>query len=165
MASEVFDIDGLVERANAAVRRGRVRIDDQRVAGAIDVRVIRYYQTLGILDRPLRYEGRSAVYGVKHVSQLRAIKVLQQEGLSLQQLQQRLVGCSEDELAGIGEVVKGAPQTAQDAGGVVSEVHRLIGVEVVPGVQLTIDPARWPEAEALAARLAGEVRRVVKEFA
>src|SRR5688500_11111417 len=57
-----------------------------------DARSIRYYTTLGLLDRPAAMEGRTALYDERHVRQLVAIKRLQAEGLSLAEIQQKLRG-------------------------------------------------------------------------
>ena len=42
-----------------------------------DARTIRYYATLGLIDRPEAFRGRTALYGARHLSQLVAIKRLQ----------------------------------------------------------------------------------------
>ncbi len=70
---------------------------DGRVAAAPDARTIRYYTTLGLLDRPKIVE-REARYGKRHVLQLVAIKALQATGLPLAEVQSRLYGCSNPEL-------------------------------------------------------------------
>jgi DNA-binding transcriptional MerR regulator len=51
-----------------------------------DERNIRYYTTLGLLDRPLHMRGRTALYGAKHVAQVIAIKRLQTAGKSLSEI-------------------------------------------------------------------------------
>src|SRR3954468_22885713 len=63
-----------------------------RVRDVPDRRTIRYYTTLGLLDRPAEMRGRTALYGRRHLMQLVAIKRLQARGLSLSEVQQRLVG-------------------------------------------------------------------------
>jgi DNA-binding transcriptional MerR regulator len=65
-----------------------------RVRDVPDRRTIRYYTTLGLLDRPLATpgRGRTAFYGRRHLLQLVAIKRLQAQGLSLSEVQQRLMG-------------------------------------------------------------------------
>jgi hypothetical protein len=63
---------------------------DARVRAAPDERTIRYYTTLGLLDRPLALRGRTALYGPKHVAQLVAVKRLQAEGHSLAAVQRQL---------------------------------------------------------------------------
>jgi DNA-binding transcriptional MerR regulator len=69
-----------------------------RVRGVPDQRTIRYYTTLGLLDRPAEMRGRTALYGPKHLLQLVAIKRLQARGLSLVEIQQQLVGLPERKL-------------------------------------------------------------------
>ena len=63
-----------------------------RVRDVPDRRTIRYYTTLGLIDRPAAMRGRTALYGLRHLLQLAAIKRLQAHGLSLAEVQQRLVG-------------------------------------------------------------------------
>ena len=48
-----------------------------RVREVPDRRTIRYYTTLGLIDRPARMRGRTALYGRRHLLQLVAIKRLQ----------------------------------------------------------------------------------------
>lgn len=71
--------------------------DDGRVCALPDARTIRYYQTLGLLERPA-IVGRQARYGRRHVLQLVAIKILQSSGLPLAAVQERLYGLSDAEL-------------------------------------------------------------------
>ncbi|HWB07972.1 MAG TPA: MerR family transcriptional regulator [Pirellulales bacterium] len=66
-----------------------------RVRDVPDLRTIRYYTTLGLLDRPLDMRGRTAYYGWRHVWQLLAIKRLQLAGVPLVEIQQRLTGAED----------------------------------------------------------------------
>jgi DNA-binding transcriptional MerR regulator len=52
-----------------------------------DERTIRYYGTIGLLDKPIAMRGRTALYGRKHVAQIIAIKRLQADGRSLAEIQ------------------------------------------------------------------------------
>jgi DNA-binding transcriptional MerR regulator len=52
-----------------------------------DDRTVRYYATIGLLDRPAAMRGRTALYGQKHVAQVVAIKRLQALGRSLSEIQ------------------------------------------------------------------------------
>ncbi len=70
-----------------------------RVRSLPDLRSIRYYTTLGLLDPPAEMRGRRAFYGRRHLVQLAAIKRLQSRGLSLAQVQQALAGISDGALA------------------------------------------------------------------
>lgn len=97
-----WTLDGLV----AEVERLLARLDldasalDGRVNAAPDVRTVRYYTSLGLLDRP-RIEGREGRYGRRHLLQLTAIKVLQAGGLSLGDVQERLYARSDRELTAL----------------------------------------------------------------
>lgn len=51
-----------------------------RIRAIPDVRTLRYYTTLGLLDRPAAMRGRTALYQRRHVLQLVAIKRLQAKG-------------------------------------------------------------------------------------
>jgi len=70
---------------------------DGRVTAAPDARMVRYYGTLGLVDRP-RIVEREARYGRRHLLQLVAVKALQARGLPLADVQARLYGCSNSEL-------------------------------------------------------------------
>lgn len=73
---------------------------DNRVSAAPDMRTIRYYTSLGLLDRPA-IEGRVAKYNRKHLLQLLAVKTLQGVSLPLAEIQEQLYGLSEAELEAV----------------------------------------------------------------
>ncbi len=73
---------------------------DNRISAAPDMRTIRYYSTLGLLDRPLM-QGRLAKYGRRHVLQLLAVKILQAASLPLAEIQEQLYGLSDSELEAV----------------------------------------------------------------
>jgi len=58
-----------------------------QVRAVPDERTIRYYGTIGLLDRPLAMRGRTALYGARHLAQVVAIKRLQTTGRSLAEIQ------------------------------------------------------------------------------
>jgi DNA-binding transcriptional MerR regulator len=70
---------------------------NDRIRDVPDRRTIRYYTTLGLLDRA-QMRGRTALYGRRHLLQLVAIKRLQGHGLSLSEIQQRLLAIANSEL-------------------------------------------------------------------
>ena len=125
-----FDLDGLCAAAETALRG--VRAEDGRTADRPDARLVWYYQSLGLVDRPLSYAGRSAVYGYRHLLQIVAVKSAQAAGASLAQLQRALTGrtTAELEAAALDE-----PEVAQEA------PRRLVTVELARGVLVTLDPA------------------------
>jgi DNA-binding transcriptional MerR regulator len=69
-----------------------------------DVRTIRYYTSLGLLDRPAGFRGRKGLYGRRHLVQLVAIKRLQAQGLSLRSVQEQLVGLPMSKLEALARV-------------------------------------------------------------
>src|SRR3954464_8353042 len=96
---ELWTIDELGSRVALALS---VDYDGQasgRVRDIPDRRTIRYYTTLGLIDRPVEMRGRTAVSGRGHRLHLVASKRLQTRGLSLAELQQHLVGLTDAALA------------------------------------------------------------------
>jgi hypothetical protein len=151
-----------------------------RVREVPDARTIRYYTTLGLIDRPAEMRGRTALYGVRHLLQLVAIKRLQAQGLSLAEVQGRLVGLTDAALrelaqvttdgtpaagakkdeAGRGDFWKATPEPAARADGAeATGVRPLVGVPLADGVTLLLEAARpldehdWMALRAAAAPL------------
>jgi DNA-binding transcriptional MerR regulator len=97
--NELWKIDELAELVRAALQTaGYDAQQSGRVRGVPDRRTIRYYTTLGLLDKPAEMHGRTAFYGRRHVLQLVAIKKLQAHGLSLLKVQKSLAGADERKL-------------------------------------------------------------------
>ena len=93
-----MSLSELVEAAGRLLLRLVPSPSDGRVAELPDARTVRYYQTIGLIDKPLRYEGRSAVYAYKHLLQILAVKRLQAHGLTLAQIQRTLAGATASQL-------------------------------------------------------------------
>ena len=85
-------LPGLLAGGYAGAASGRVR-------DLPDARTVRWYQTLGMIDRPVAFRGRTALYGRRHLLQLAAIKKLQSSGFSLSDVQRGLAGRNDAELA------------------------------------------------------------------
>jgi DNA-binding transcriptional MerR regulator len=147
------DLDGLVRAAGDVLVASGVAQVDARVTELPDARAVRYYQTVGLLGKPLRYDGRQAVYGYRHLLELVAIKRLQAGGFSLAQIQRALAGATTERLeAALAEAVAEAPAGASDGALDGSRLaaapprshppRRLVAAEVAPGVIVTIDPDR-----------------------
>ena len=79
---------------------------DGRVRSRPDGRTLRYYTTIGLLDRPER-QGRVGHYGRKHLLQTLAIKRLQAEGASLAEVQSHLIGLTTGALEAIAKLPSG----------------------------------------------------------
>src|SRR5262245_42101436 len=93
-----WTLDELCDQVARALSEDAPGPLDGRVREVPDRRTIRYYTTLGLLDRPAEMRGRTAYYDRKHLWQLLAVKRLQAKGLPLTQIQQALIGLEEQEL-------------------------------------------------------------------
>jgi len=63
------------------------RVEELAARSGLRVDTVRFYQARGLLRAPRR-EGRAAIYDEDHLSRLRRIKDLQQQGFSLRQIRQ-----------------------------------------------------------------------------
>jgi DNA-binding transcriptional MerR regulator len=130
-------------------------------------RTIRWYTTIGLVDRPAEFRGRTAYYTRRHLLQLVAVKRLQAAGASLADVQERLVGATDRTLAELAGVGRSKTRTARfwaaapsaavdgDSDSVAAQpplpiaVH---GVRLTNGVTLLLDAAtRAPDRPDLAA--------------
>ena len=66
---------------------------------------MRWYATIGLVDRPLAARGRTALYGPRHLLQLVAVKRLQAQGRTLAEIQFELAGASEDTLRRVARAI------------------------------------------------------------
>lgn len=101
MSADGWTIDELAQRATDALAADGVQAPDGRVTAVPDRRLIRWYATIGLLDRPLRTRGRVARYGERHLLQLVAIKRRQAQGRTLAEIQAELVGATDATLRSI----------------------------------------------------------------
>ena len=83
----MWTIDELVERVRGALAAEYPGAPNARVRDVPDRRAIRWYTTIGLVDKPLGMRGRTALYGPRHLRQLVAIKRRQADGRSLAQIQ------------------------------------------------------------------------------
>lgn len=98
-------LEELAERVSAALSLAAYEGQSSgRVRSVPDARTIRYYTTLGILDRPLEMRGRTAYYGERHLLQLIAIKRLQARGWSLVEIQTALAAADTSTISGYADV-------------------------------------------------------------
>src|SRR5437016_5572308 len=96
-AKRSLTLDELCEEADRLLSAPSPETLDGRVREVPDARTVRYYTTLGLIDRP-EMRGRTGYYGERHLLQLLAIKRLQAHGLPLAQIQSRLLGLTTNEL-------------------------------------------------------------------
>jgi DNA-binding transcriptional MerR regulator len=112
----LWTIEELVARVAEALTVGYEGVPSSRVRDVPDLRTIRYYTALGLLDRPAAMRGRTALYGSRHLLQLVAIKYLQARGLSLAAIQERMLGVSDAMLRRIVESSRVKPRMADPPG-------------------------------------------------
>jgi DNA-binding transcriptional MerR regulator len=104
-----YTIAELADASAAALDALGIAARNGQVRDRPDVRTIRYYGTLGLVDRPAEMTGRTALYGDRHLLQVLAVKALQARGATLADVQRTLVGASEPELrAAVGPDLPGA---------------------------------------------------------
>jgi DNA-binding transcriptional MerR regulator len=93
-----YTIAELADASAAALDALGIAARNGQVRDRPDVRTIRYYATLGLIDPPAEMTGRTARYGGRHLLQVLAVKAVQARGDSLAGAQRTLVGASEEEL-------------------------------------------------------------------
>ncbi|MBS2534971.1 MerR family transcriptional regulator [Catenulispora sp. NF23] len=99
-----WTIDRLARLAAAALAAGAPTQPNGRIREVPDVRTIRWYTSIGLLDRPAAMRGRTALYGRSHLAQLVAIKRLQASGLTVAAVQERLLGAEASVVEQIAEL-------------------------------------------------------------
>jgi DNA-binding transcriptional MerR regulator len=113
MTEAVWTLDELTERVGAALSVGYDGQPSGRVRDLPDQRAIRWYTTIGLVDRPAATRGRTAMYGPRHLLQLVAIKRLQAQGRSLVAIQAELAGATDTQLARVARLA--APERRRPA--------------------------------------------------
>ncbi|MCY0994471.1 MerR family transcriptional regulator [Nannocystis sp. ILAH1] len=140
-----------------------------QVRAVPDERSIRYYTTLGLLDRP-HLHGRTALYGPRHLAQLIAIKRLQADGKSLAEIQQLLPTLDDAALARTSGVAlhpppraagrrdfwraETTPEPPLEAPPAAPALTPTLELPLAPGVRLTFTAARSATDADAAALLA-----------
>ncbi|MCB1286738.1 MAG: MerR family transcriptional regulator [Mycobacterium sp.] len=155
-----------------------------RVRDVPDRRTVRWYTTIGLVDRPAGMRGRTALYGPRHLLQIVAIKRLQARGRSIAEIQAELVGATDSTLRRVAdvddEVLSGAAEegaeaakpirserfwaeppaaaTAAQAGGVAEGVTVRAAVDLPGGALLLLpgSPGRPDEEDLRAIRTAAQ---------
>jgi DNA-binding transcriptional MerR regulator len=140
-----FDLEGLC--AAAAEMLGSEGPEDQRVRAVPDARTVRYYQTIGLVDRPER-EGREAIYTWRHLLQVVAVKRLQVRGEPLSRIQAALFGVTTASLEAALQLAD-APEPSPPTAPAVAEEASFVSREIAPGVLVVVDRRRVVDPESL----------------
>jgi DNA-binding transcriptional MerR regulator len=107
-----WTIEQLRDAVSAALGAGYDGPPNGRVRDVPDERTIRYYTTLGLIDRAVEMRGRTALYGQRHLLQLVAIKKLQAKGQALALVQRTLAGQTDAALKRLAGLSSGPAMTA-----------------------------------------------------
>ena len=138
-----WTLDELAERVDAALAVDYPGQPSGRVRAIPDRRAIRWYTTIGLIDRPIAHRGRTALYGPRHLLQLVAVKRLQAKGMPLVAIQQELAGATDTQLARVADLPSGAtvPIAPVTSGsGSPSRLSALDGGRQTAGVQPAAGP-------------------------
>jgi len=141
MATSRWTIDELGAQVALALAVDYEGPPNSRVREVPDQRTIRYYTTLGLIDRPAEMRGRTALYGPRHLLQLVAIKRLQARGLALAEIQERLLGLTDAALRRLAQLA------TRDTPAVAAEAAKT-GAERSTEAFWTARPAPLPESLA-----------------
>src|SRR5262250_542069 len=107
----LWTLDELVQLASQALSVDYDGPPSARVRDVPDRRLVRWYVTRGLVDRPAT-NGRNALYGRRHLLQLVAIKRLQAQGRSLAEIQAELAGAPDRALDQLARLDPGLPAVA-----------------------------------------------------
>lgn len=135
---------------------------DNRVSNLPDVRTVRYYTSLGLVDRP-QIVGRQGIYGRRHILQLLAIKALQTLSLPLQEIQAKLYGLSDSELEGLTAAIAGQRKAQSDE--LQSRPVLWRELVVAPGLKLMVEDGWSPESdtEAILNMMRAALHLIIKD--
>lgn len=100
----MWTMDELVDRVRQALAAEYSGAPNGRVRDVPDRRAIRWYTSTGLVDRPLGMQGRTAIYGPRHLLQIVAVKRRQAQGHALAAIQAELTGVSDEDLATVARV-------------------------------------------------------------
>jgi DNA-binding transcriptional MerR regulator len=124
MSDELYTLEQLSERVADLLAEDYNGQRSGRVRELPNGRTIRWYTTIGLVDRPLATRGRVALYGQRHALQLAAIKKLQADGLALAEVQERLLNASDEELARLAKVSRPVVDIVHPPAGMQAEADR-----------------------------------------
>lgn len=103
-AETLWTLDELTAQVAVVLGGSGPRQENGRVRDVPDGRTIRFYTTKGLLAPPTRFRGRVALYEPRHLWQIVVIKRLQARGMSLVEVQQRLLNLTDEQLREIADI-------------------------------------------------------------
>jgi hypothetical protein len=109
---EGWSLEDLAERVGQALAADDVRAPNGRVREVPDARAIRWYATIGLVDRPRVGPRRASRYTARHLLQVVAVKRRQAEGRTLAEIQAELAGATDDTLRAVARIPDALLETA-----------------------------------------------------
>jgi DNA-binding transcriptional MerR regulator len=131
----------------------RYRVEQLASTCDVSVDTVRYYQSRGLLDQPVR-EGRVAWYGAEHATRIREIRELQRKGLTLAAIRRVVSGELDPADADLAAAVVAARVDAAEP----AELLTLEGFSAQSGVPASLIQAVEREGIRLGRRVEGEER-------
>lgn len=131
-----YSLEELSRITQEELEKRKIALPAGRVSQVPSARTIRYYTSLGLVDRPLGYDGGIAQYGSRHLLQLLAIKVLQAEYLPLPEIHKHLHGRTGEELS---EIVDSASRTSAPPKEASNQVESWLTLQALPGLRLVVE--------------------------
>lgn len=125
-----------------------------RVTDVPDLRTIRYYAALGLLDPPRAFAKKKGLYDERHLHQLLAIKRLQRGGLALAEIQKQLAGITDARLKTIAQTTEASTESPAPISRPRFWAHKprtpppVQAVRVAPGITVLLDNAPRPFTDA-----------------
>lgn len=129
-----WTIDELAQLVGEALAVDYAGQTNGRVRDVPDRRTIRWYTTIGLLDRPAAMRGRTALYGKRHLLQLVAVKRLQAQGRTIAEVQHALLGADDATLDDLARVPEPGERRFWAARPAAPKPAR--GAEIVPSIRL-----------------------------
>lgn len=133
----LWSLEELSQHSQRELETRKIPNPGGRVSQVLSARTIRYYTSLGLVDRPLAYDGGVAKYGPRHLLQLLAIKILQAEYLPLPEIQKQLFGRSESDLKEVVDSATRVEESTESRPPARNETW--LTRRVVPGLRLLLD--------------------------
>jgi Ca-activated chloride channel family protein len=133
------------------------KLEDLARESGVSARTVRYYVQRGLLPAPV-FRGRDTEYSPEHLVRLRAIRVLQEQFLPLDEIQAELARRPLDELRRIADGKEAPRRAPVPAAAPAAPSHHWARWELAPGLELHLSEG----ADAMTRALAETIRTLAQ---